>query len=86
MNYVGIDHHRQYSHMKLMDQEGQVLRSSERFPGLGNTYRSWWRRRRSGRPYGRILTCAAFTNGRPAEKARTKPTWPESSEYSDGPV
>jgi transposase len=27
MNYVGIDHHRQYSHMTLMDQEGQVLRS-----------------------------------------------------------
>ena len=27
MNYVGIDHHRQYSHVTLMDQEGQVLRS-----------------------------------------------------------
>ena len=26
MNYVGIDHHRQSSHMTLMDQEGQVLR------------------------------------------------------------
>jgi hypothetical protein len=23
MNYVGIDHHRQYSHMTLMDQGGQ---------------------------------------------------------------
>jgi len=33
MNYVGIDHHRQYSHMTLMDQEGQVLRSS-RVPNL----------------------------------------------------
>ena len=27
MNYVGIDHHRQYSHLTVMDQEGQVLRS-----------------------------------------------------------
>jgi hypothetical protein len=33
MNYVGIDHHRQYSHLTLMDQEGQVLRS-ERLPNL----------------------------------------------------
>ena len=30
MNYVGIDHHRQYSHMTLMDQEGQVLREEVR--------------------------------------------------------
>jgi mannose-6-phosphate isomerase-like protein (cupin superfamily) len=28
MNYVGIDHHRQSTHMTLMDQEGQVLRSA----------------------------------------------------------
>jgi transposase len=27
MNYVGIDHHRQYSHLTLMDEDGQVLRS-----------------------------------------------------------
>jgi transposase len=27
MNYVGIDHPRQYSHLTVMDQEGQVLRS-----------------------------------------------------------
>jgi len=27
MNYVGIDHHRQCSHLTVMDQEGQVLRS-----------------------------------------------------------
>jgi hypothetical protein len=27
MNYVGIDHHRQYSHLTVMDEEGQVLRS-----------------------------------------------------------
>lgn len=27
MNYMGIDHHRQYSHLTLMDQEGQVIRS-----------------------------------------------------------
>jgi len=33
MNYVGIDHHRQYSHMTMMDQEGQVLRSG-RVPNL----------------------------------------------------
>jgi hypothetical protein len=33
MNYVGIDHHRQYSHMTLMDQEGQMLRSA-RVPNL----------------------------------------------------
>jgi len=33
MNYVGIDHHRQYSHMTLMDQEDQVLQSG-RVPNL----------------------------------------------------
>jgi transposase len=33
MNYVGIDHHRQYSHLTMMDQEGQVLRSG-RVPNL----------------------------------------------------
>jgi len=33
MNYVGIDHHRQYSHLTLMDQTGQVLRSG-RVPNL----------------------------------------------------
>ena len=27
MNYVGIDHHRQYSHLTVMDQRGQVHRS-----------------------------------------------------------
>ena len=27
MNYVGIDHHRQYSHLTVMDQTGQVLQS-----------------------------------------------------------
>ena len=27
MNYVGIDHYRQYSHMTLMDQEGQTIRA-----------------------------------------------------------
>jgi len=27
MNYVGIDHHRQYSHLTVMDHDGQVLRS-----------------------------------------------------------
>jgi transposase len=33
MNYVGIDHHRQYSHMTVMDSMGQVLRSG-RVPNL----------------------------------------------------
>ena len=33
MNYVGIDHHRQYAHMTMMDREGQVLRSG-RAPNL----------------------------------------------------
>jgi len=33
MNYVGIDHHRQYSHMTLMDEEGQTIRSG-RVPNL----------------------------------------------------
>ena len=42
MNYVGIYSHRQYSHLTVMDQAGQVLRSGrvanalseiERFPG-----------------------------------------------------
>ena len=27
MHYVGIDHHRQYSHLTVMDQHGRVLRS-----------------------------------------------------------
>lgn len=27
MNYIGIDHHKQYSHLTLMDAEGRVLRS-----------------------------------------------------------
>jgi transposase len=27
MNYVGIDHHRQYSHMTLMDEQGNIVRS-----------------------------------------------------------
>lgn len=27
MNYMGIDHHRQYSHITLMDELGEVLRS-----------------------------------------------------------
>jgi transposase len=27
LNYVGIDYHRQYSHLTVMDQTGQVLRS-----------------------------------------------------------
>lgn len=33
MNYVGIDHHRQYSHLAMMDEEGQVLRTG-RVPNL----------------------------------------------------
>ena len=33
MNYVGIDHHRQYSPMTLMDEEGQTIRSG-RIPNL----------------------------------------------------
>lgn len=33
MNYVGIDHHRQYSHLTVMDPRGQVLRSG-RVPNL----------------------------------------------------
>ena len=27
MTYVGIDHHRQYSHVMVMDREGQTIRS-----------------------------------------------------------
>jgi hypothetical protein len=38
MNYVGIDHHRQCSHMTLMDQEGRVLRSG-RVPKKDRRYR-----------------------------------------------
>ena len=33
MHYVGIDHHRQYSHVTVMDPRGQVLRSG-RVPNL----------------------------------------------------
>jgi hypothetical protein len=29
MNHVGIDHHRQYSHMTLTDEKGNVLRSGK---------------------------------------------------------
>ena len=28
MNYLGIDHHRQYSHLTLMDEKGIILRSN----------------------------------------------------------
>jgi hypothetical protein len=27
MNYMGIDHHRQYLYMTLMDEEGRVFRA-----------------------------------------------------------
>jgi len=27
MNYLGIDHHRQFSHLTLMDEKGNVLQS-----------------------------------------------------------
>jgi transposase len=27
MNYVGIDHHRQYSHLTVMDEQGNIVRS-----------------------------------------------------------
>jgi len=27
MNYMGIDHNRQYSHITLMDENGEVLKS-----------------------------------------------------------
>jgi len=27
MNYAGIDHHRQYSHITLLDERGEVVRS-----------------------------------------------------------
>jgi hypothetical protein len=27
LNYAGIDHHRQYSHLTVMDQEGQTIRA-----------------------------------------------------------
>ncbi len=27
MNYMGIDHHKQYSHMTLMDEDGRVLKA-----------------------------------------------------------
>jgi len=37
--------------------------------------------RRSGRGSGRILTCAAFTNGWPAAKARTRPKWPQPGDF-----
>ena len=40
MNYVGIDHHRQYSQMTLMDQEGQVLRCGT-IVRAGNLWLRW---------------------------------------------
>jgi hypothetical protein len=27
MNYVGIDHHRQYSHITWLDEKGEVVKS-----------------------------------------------------------
>jgi len=27
MNYVGIDHHKQYSHIALLDEKGKVVKS-----------------------------------------------------------
>jgi hypothetical protein len=27
MNYMGIDHHKQYSHITLLDERGEVLKS-----------------------------------------------------------
>jgi len=27
MNYAGIDHHRQYSHITLLDEKGEVVKS-----------------------------------------------------------
>jgi hypothetical protein len=27
MNYLGIDHHHQYSHLTLMDEKGNILQS-----------------------------------------------------------
>ncbi len=27
MNYAGIDHHRQYSHITLLDENGEVVKS-----------------------------------------------------------
>ena len=33
MNYVGIDDHRQYSHLTVMDQEGQTIRAG-RVPNI----------------------------------------------------
>ena len=29
MNYIGIDHHGQYSHMTLMDGNGHIIRSGK---------------------------------------------------------
>lgn len=34
MNYMGIDHHRQYSHITLLDEKGEVLKS-RRVANLG---------------------------------------------------
>lgn len=27
MNYIGIDYHKQYSHMTLLDEDGEILRA-----------------------------------------------------------
>ena len=29
MNYMGIDHHNQYSHITVMDEAGEVIRSEK---------------------------------------------------------
>lgn len=29
MNYIGIDHHKQYSHMTVMDEKGEVIKTGK---------------------------------------------------------
>ena len=57
---------------------GPITGRSSKREIAGCVGRRW---RRSGRPSGRILTCAAFTNGWPVGKGRTKRKWPWPGDF-----
>jgi len=38
MNYVGIDHHRQYSHITWLDEKGEVVKSGRESKRPGSLF------------------------------------------------
>ena len=55
MNYMGIDHHKQYSFITLMDESGEVLRS-ERVANLRSEVEKALARLDAG-SYGACIEC-----------------------------